>query len=224
MRRWGWMLGLVLGCGGPDDASPDLTEPEPSPSAEPAPFGKGDDPHAHPPPAVGIACDRPRARSCDGDAPLRCVDGSGGAKWMADAPCVHPATCVEDWGCMPLATCTEVSLLSCVGQDLFACEAQDDGTRVWRHLEECPAAIPCVDGRGCPNPYGIGTECSFVEPPRCTGRGQVIACTLEGIDAVWAPPEPCPAGERCVRGHGCTGDDPDPPDERAPTSPPKGGN
>lgn len=221
MWRWGWVLWLVIGCGGPDDDRQEDPQPEPNSPDDSQPFGKGDDPHARPAPAVGIACDAPTTRTCDGDAPLRCVAGSGGAKWMADEPCMFGRTCVMDWGCLPVTRCTEVTLLNCVGQDLFACAELEDGSRGWQHVEECPAAIRCVDGLGCPNPYGLGEECSFVDPPRCTGTGLVIPCTLEGIDAVRGPPERCPSGQTCVRGHGCRDTDGENEDER-PTTPPKG--
>lgn len=214
------IAGLVGACSPPpDDADPPLpsVEPEPPP-ADPI---KGDDPRPRPAPAPGIACVRGGARTCDVDAePLRCVAGSGGAVWMAAEACAIAHRCVPDHGCLPLPACTDVGLISCVERSVFACEAQPDGGVEWVHATRCPASIPCVNGRGCPNPFGVGTACSFVDPPRCTPDGRVMRCALEGIDAVWGAPEDCGVGTHCVAGQGCRAPEAHEPD--TPTNPPKG--
>lgn len=219
-RRWSWagctLIALVVGCADPTAFPDPIPSTAPPPAPEPDPPSAGDAPIETPPPAVGIACDAPNARSCDGAAPLRCVAGSGGAKWMADDPCYAGSRCVADWGCLPLPACTELTLLSCVGQELFVCEAEGEA-RAWQHVETCPDALTCVDGRGCPNPHGVGTPCSFVEPSRCTPGGQLMECTLDGLDAVWSSPERCPSGQHCVQGRGCRDDDENP--DRRPPAP-----
>lgn len=216
MKRWGAVLWLFLGCGHPIDEILEAPPPEPvGPSEARPPTAPGAPPA--PAPAVGIACDRPNAHTCDGADPLRCVAGSGGAKWMAAEPCAGGLRCVLGWGCLPLTACTDPGLLDCVDQQLFVCEADADALG-WVHAAECPEAIPCVDGRGCPNPLGIGTPCSFVDPARCTEDGRLIPCTLEGIDAVWGAPEACPEGQLCAPGAGCRSAQ----GSEAPTRPPKG--
>lgn len=206
MRRWGWTVSLLMACS-------TATAPAPEPPAEPSsppndPPPKADDPTPSPAdaltPDVGIACDRANTRTCVGDQPLRCVVGSGGGKWMPEPPCAQGLRCVPDWGCLPLPPCFDAGQLNCVDQRLYVCEAEAE--LIWRHATDCPAAIPCIDGRGCPNPYGIGTDCSFTDPPRCAGD-RVMHCTLAGIDSIWGAPTDCPDGSRCRPGQGCEDDD-----------------
>lgn len=225
MGRFGWLLSVVAACAAPSDPA-GSSEPVPNPIAEAVPDApfvpiKGDDPRPRPAPAPGIACGRAATRSCGpDDMPLRCVAETGGAVWMADEACPAAHRCVPDHGCLPLPECTDVGLLGCVRQTLFVCEATPDAALAWSHATVCPPSIPCVNGRGCPNPHGVATPCTFVDPPRCTPDGRLMVCGLEGIDAIWGAPQDCGVGTRCVPGQGCRAPEEDDPD--TPTTPPKG--
>lgn len=212
MRGWEWTLSLLIACS-PAALPPETPaeEPQPTPEATPTP-PKADEASGPPPPGVGIACDRNEARTCASDQPLRCVAGSGGAKWMAEPLCGPGLQCVLDWGCLPLPPCFDAGQLNCVDQRLYVCEAETELT--WRHATDCPSAIRCIDGRGCPNPHGIGTECSFTDPPRCADT-RIMRCMLSGIDSIWGAPEDCPTGSTCEPGRGCEDED----NGRRPTRP-----
>ncbi|MBM4398690.1 MAG: glycogen-binding domain-containing protein, partial [Deltaproteobacteria bacterium] len=153
---------------------------------------------------VEAGCSTADAKRCiDYDNAATCLDDGGCLYWGPAEPCPEGNTC-SDGVCGPLC----VSDLDCGGVGAKRCA--DDGRQQecvevpgrpgcnkWAPTQACPPHQACAEGTGCV----CDNTCKTGES-RCVGRSQYQSCSAPDAASCtfWSAPEPCPAGESCVKG------------------------